>query len=247
MARMALSARFLGKQDEVITTYLGHILDLLEPEANGKLLDLGCGPGVYTLMFASRLAAKEVIGLDVDTDALIEASSRGIQVVHSDLDSALPFPDNSFGVVIATQVIEHLHHPDKFADEVSRVLAPGGYAIIATENLASWHNIVALALGYQPFTDNVSEILRIGNPFMRNYMKKPHFDMLHVKVFTLFSLVEFLQVHGLFVNEIRTDGYPLAPASLARLLSRVDPRHARYLIVKARKDGSKRLHKGRGR
>jgi len=74
--------------------------------------------------------------------------------------------DASFDVVHANPVIEHVFDLDRFVSEIKRVLAPGGRAIICTENLASWHNVAALFLGFQPFsTTNISETRPIGNPF----------------------------------------------------------------------------------
>ena len=77
----------------------------------------------------------------------------------------LPYDDESFDVVCSNQVIEHLARTDNFVSEILRVLRPGGYAVTSTENLASWHNIAALALGWQPFSlSNVSKVLGLGNP-----------------------------------------------------------------------------------
>ena len=44
------------------------------------------------------------------------------------------------------------------------MLAPGGLACLSTNNLASWHNIVSLGLGYQPTPMHVSEKVVVGNP-----------------------------------------------------------------------------------
>jgi len=49
----------------------------------------------------------------------------------------LPFTDGIFGVVVIKHVVEHLPHPEKAIGELVRVMAPGGYLILATPNLAS--------------------------------------------------------------------------------------------------------------
>lgn len=67
---------------------------------------------------------------------------------------------------IQNPVIEHLFDTDNFVSESFRILKPGGYTIVSTVNLASWHNIFALILGYQPFDfANISIKGTIGNPF----------------------------------------------------------------------------------
>ncbi len=219
----------------VIRQYLGGIMRMLGDGAGGPVLDLGCGSGEYTAIFASELDGVEVIGMDIDPPALKKARDRGLKVIRADADSPLPFPAGTFSVVLTTQVVEHMYHPDRFADEVQRVLKDDGYAVIATENLASWHNVASLALGYQPSTENVSDIRRIGNPFAGNYGEVPEFDNLHIKVFTYVSFLEFLRLHGFEIVEGHGYGYHPLPSRISGWASRLDPRHSRYIAAKVRK------------
>jgi SAM-dependent methyltransferase len=87
-------------------------------------------------------------------------------VTEADLNDGLPFDDERFDVVVSNQVLEHLADTDAFVSEVARVLRPGGVAAVSTENLASWHNIAALLLGWQPFSlSNVTSARAgLGNP-----------------------------------------------------------------------------------
>ena len=84
----------------------------------------------------------------------------------ADLNLRLPYDDGTFDVVCSNQVIEHLSDTDTFVAELHRVLRPGGFAVTSTENLASWHNVASLTLGWQPFSlTNVSrQGLGLGNP-----------------------------------------------------------------------------------
>ena len=82
---------------------------------------------------------------------------RGYDVRVGDLEERWPFDDSTIDVVHANQVIEHVRRLDHFVGEVRRVLRPDGVAVTCTENLASWHNVAALALGFMPFSlTNVS-------------------------------------------------------------------------------------------
>ena len=235
MSDRSLSKQVLGDQSDLIRRYLAGILEMVGEISEGPVLDLGCGSGQYTSFFASRLGSVEIVGADIDPTALGTARGRGLEVIRANAELPLPFPDKTFSVVISSQVIEHLHHADLFADEVFRVLKSGGFAVIATENLASWHNVFALVLGYQPFTENVSELRRIGNPYMQNYGEVPRFDNLHVKVFTFKSFLEFLELHSFRVIEGRGFGYHPMPSVLSGWFSRIDPRHSRYIVAKVGK------------
>ena len=231
-----LSNSILADQDRVLNDYKRDLLSLLDDGTQGPLLDLGCGPGTYTLIVALSLGLSgNTLGIDIDDGALRSSKEKGIQVIRGDLDAPFPFADAQFNVILSSQVIEHVRSCDHFVSEIFRVLKPSGYAIIATENLASWHNILSLILGYQPFTENVSEVRRIGNPFAPNWGEPSRFDNRHTKVMTLFSFQELLALHNLRVVGIRCSGYPPVPHPLSRLFSRLDPRHSRYLIVKARR------------
>jgi SAM-dependent methyltransferase len=90
-----------------------------------RLLDIGCRDGTFTSYFAE---GNEVVGLDLDRNALAEASARhGIQTQAINLNNErLPFADRSFDAVLAGEVIEHLQLPELVVAEIHRVLRPGG-------------------------------------------------------------------------------------------------------------------------
>lgn len=103
----------------------------------GRWLDLGCGHAVlppWREEAERALVARcpEVVGLDFDFDAL--RKSRTItRLCRGDI-STLPFGDESFDLVTANMVVEHLADPDQQFREVWRVLKPGGVFIFHTPN-----------------------------------------------------------------------------------------------------------------
>jgi SAM-dependent methyltransferase len=88
-----------------------------------RVLDLGCRTGALTRAYA---AGNEVVGVDVDRDALDEAARHGIETVWADVEEPLPFDDAAFDVVVAAELLEHLDRPDRVVTEIGRVLRPGG-------------------------------------------------------------------------------------------------------------------------
>lgn len=221
-----------------------HILSQLEVgKDNIKLLDCGCDNGQFTLRLAAKLNTKQIYGIEVNETAIPEAKQRGIEVKKSDLNFKFPFRSNSFDVVVADQVIEHLWELDNFVSEIYRVLRPGGYTIISTENLASWHNICALLLGMQPFSGPTPSARKVigYHPLMpdRKTMLKEHKNSLtmppHIKVVTLNALVKLFGSYKFEMEEMKGIGYLPFRGLLSSLFANIDPNHSFFITIKCRK------------
>ncbi len=93
---------------------------------NPKILDVGCGTGGNLEMLANFGAAE---GVDVSDDALEFCQSKGL-TVHKGLAENLPFADETFDVVTALDVVEHLDDDVAGLKEMHRVLKAGGKTLI---------------------------------------------------------------------------------------------------------------------
>jgi len=91
-----------------------------------KILDVGCGTGANLEMLA-QFGASE--GVDVSDDALEFCKAKGLKV-HKGLAESLPFEDESFDVVTALDVVEHLDDDVSGLKEMHRVLKTGGKTLI---------------------------------------------------------------------------------------------------------------------
>ncbi|SRR6266487_1849512 len=99
-------------------------------KARDEILDVGCGEGKIWQLFPNL----HVTGLDFSEDNLKKAK-RYLKPVLGTAEK-LPFKDNSFDMVIASEIMEHLIHPDKLLTEIDRVLKKGGRAFITFPNTA---------------------------------------------------------------------------------------------------------------
>lgn len=221
--------------DAAMDANVRNILALLEGKPGGTFLDLGCDDGERTLLFARAAGSERIHGVEIVPERAELAAGRGIEVVAADLNRRLPYDDGTFDVVCSNQVIEHLADTDTFVAELQRVLRPGGFAVTSTENLASWHNVASLVLGWQPFSlTNVSrERLGLGNPFAIHRAEEglELESWQHLRVFAHRGLRELFEAHGFKVERLVGAGYYPLP----RRLASVDSRHAAFLTVKARK------------
>ncbi len=102
-----------------------------------RVLDLGCGFGRHAYQ-AARLGAR-VVALDAGADEVANVrATLGVMVEAGELDGGLgagvvqgdalrlPFPDDTFDRVIASEVLEHIPDDQAAMAELSRVLRPGG-------------------------------------------------------------------------------------------------------------------------
>jgi len=92
-------------------------------------LDVGCGTGLWTKELD---AFGHVCGLDVAPDALHFCRKRGIDRLVRATVEHLPFRPDSFNLITALGLIEHLDDDTRFLSELSRVCRPGGYVLLLT-------------------------------------------------------------------------------------------------------------------
>ena len=123
-----------------------------------RALDLGCGAGDFTAELGR--AGAEAIGADVAEAALRRARVRhpGVSFERVPIDRPLPFADNRFELVWASEVIEHVADTARWLSEVRRVLTPGGTLLVTTPA----HGRLRLLLsGLEPFADPLGDHLHL--------------------------------------------------------------------------------------
>ena len=119
------------RANNIIATVLHHA-------PKGKILDLGCGDGLYTHLAALNHA--EVLGVDPEDEAIALANKMTADMSYPSKPptfikgqgGALTCLDASFDLVMMLDVIEHLHNPVCVLSDVSRTLKPGGYLFLTT-------------------------------------------------------------------------------------------------------------------
>lgn len=112
----------------------------LTPLSGGRLLDVGCADGSYTLVMAEHFETVDAIDIEParldDLRAKLEqrgGAATPVTVAQMSADD-LQFPDGCFDVVTAIEVLEHVADLDRTLQEVHRVLAPGGRFLVTSPN-----------------------------------------------------------------------------------------------------------------
>jgi|SRR5579862_266933 len=135
--------------DEMALTFEGHaadsaynahydrpaVLELVGEVAGQRVLDAGCGPGIYSEELLARGA--DVVAMD-SSAAMVELALKHVgaraQVVHADLNESLPFADSEFDLVVCALVIHHVDDRNECFRELFRVLRPGGHVVLSTHH-----------------------------------------------------------------------------------------------------------------
>jgi ubiquinone/menaquinone biosynthesis C-methylase UbiE len=93
-----------------------------------RLLDLGCGTGLFV---TEQNRNKTVFGLDFSSEALEFTRTRGVTRLVCADSQMMPFESESFDMVTAFDLIEHVERDDALIAEAYRVLRPGGVMLVA--------------------------------------------------------------------------------------------------------------------
>jgi methionine biosynthesis protein MetW len=154
-----------------------------------RVLDVGCGDGLTSGIWL-RDRGCDYIGVDVSENAVRDSSNAGFHAQKIEDAAKLPFPDDSFDVVVCIEVLEHLFSPHKAVEEIVRVLRPGGVLMLTVPNVAAWRwRLDMFALGrWNPIGDELSGVEPWRDP--------------HIRFFTTRILKAMLLQRGLSVDEV---------------------------------------------
>ncbi|MDP1608426.1 MAG: class I SAM-dependent methyltransferase [Chlamydiales bacterium] len=168
-----------------------------------KVLDLGCRDGMLTRSFVE---GNEVTGVDIDQKALeIVQKELKIKTVWLDLNGEWPFAPESYDVIVACEILEHMFFMDSFLTNIRRTLKPGGV-----------------------FIGSVPNAFRLRNRFKFIRGKEFDTDPTHVRIFSwhklqhvlgeFFSFVELVPIRGKIMPFLPVS--PSIPVAISRLFAK---------------------------
>ena len=110
-------------EQRMMRSFFSALDRFLEKTAPTRIFEIGIGEGIVTSRVIERFPGIPVIGLDLpDEELAAQWQSRDLSCAFGDAGS-LPFPDNSFDLVLAIEVFEHLPDPSAAMAELARVCA----------------------------------------------------------------------------------------------------------------------------
>lgn len=188
---------------------LNELLEKYLPEdgAGLRLLDAGCGTGHH--MAELRKRGYEVAGVDASKEMLKYARENNpdSEILEADVEE-IPFPDESFDIILSVEVLRHLPRSAKTISEMARLLKPGGYCLVTATPVL---NINGYAL-----INRLAHSVKIGN--LARHKQSFHSSARLRKEFTQagFSSVK---IHGVYTGPINWVGR-LSPKMLVPALKK---------------------------
>ncbi|HEY1520264.1 MAG TPA: class I SAM-dependent methyltransferase [Solirubrobacteraceae bacterium] len=123
----------------LMAAFEGTLQRLFTQAAPESVLDVGCGEGVLTFQWAEQLADRPVLGIDL-ADPKLQAeweTRRRPNLEFRELPAeSLPFPDRSFDLAAAIEVLEHVPDPEATMSEMARVAA--GHLLVSVPREPLW-------------------------------------------------------------------------------------------------------------
>lgn len=119
------------------------------PKLKGSLLDVGCGKMPYKNYILAQSDVTDYVGLDIEQALVYDAE---ISPDYTWDGVTMPFEDDRFDCVIATEVLEHCPEPEVVLNEVFRVLKPQGVLFFTVPFLWNLHEVPHDEYRYTPFS-----------------------------------------------------------------------------------------------
>ncbi len=133
--------------------------------SGGAVVDLGCGPGSTLDALAARLErSTRLVGVDMKAGALTD---ERCEYVAADLNTPLPFAENTFDAAVCHNVIECLDDPPAFIRGVARILRPGGHLLLGHTDfdtlIFSAHDVALTRRLVHRFCDTVQPWMTVAD------------------------------------------------------------------------------------
>jgi 2-polyprenyl-3-methyl-5-hydroxy-6-metoxy-1,4-benzoquinol methylase len=160
------------------------MLDFLPPGAT-RLIDIGCGEGLFGAAVKTRYPACETWGVEPIADAAERAATRNDRVIHAPLEDIAELPLAYFDVVTMNDVLEHMTWPEPALALAKRILRPDGRLVLSLPNVRYYRN--------------VSDLL-FKNDW--EYLDYGILDRTHFRFYTTKSAVRLLEQNGFKVEQV---------------------------------------------
>lgn len=177
------------------------------PSDPKRLIDIGCGEGLFGAAVKARHPACETWGIEPVAVAAERAATRNDRVINAALDAADALPEAYFDVVTMNDVLEHMAWPEPALATAKRILRPDGRLVLSLPNVQFLLNVLDLVL---------------RNDWQ--YQDSGVLDRTHFRFYTTKSAARLLERNGFELEQI-TGINAMRPKWFYRVLFAMAPKY----------------------
>lgn len=188
-----VSVNYAAKQANYFGNARRAFIDELPINLDAKLLEIGAGEGSTAAYARSENKCGWTCGVELCERAADIAKSKVDHVITGDVEILeLDFPEQTFDILILSEVLEHLVDPWKALRRLRPLMKPGSLVQAGSPNVCHYHVILALMRGRW------------------DYQEQGVFDATHLRWFTALTYREMFEQCGFIVDSV-TPANPLRP------------------------------------
>lgn len=176
-----------------------------------RLLDIGCGEGLFGAAVKQRFPGCETWGVEPVAEAAAQAATCNDRVMQVALENVDDLPAGYFDVVVMNDVLEHMAWPLPALEAAKRVLSPDGTLVLSLPNVQFLLNVLDLVLRNE-----------------WRYQDSGILDRTHMRFYTTKSAKRLLEGAGFEVTQI-TGINPMQPKWYYRVVFAMAPRYFRWM------------------
>ncbi len=142
------SAAYSEKGDDYFAGSHDYFVSELPDNPNASVLEIGCAAGYTGELALARGKCGRYVAVEMDESAAEQARTRLTEVIVGDIESInLPWPNNSFDVLIMSEVLEHFADPWHVLRRLRPLLKPGALLFCSSPNVSHYRLIGMLFRG----------------------------------------------------------------------------------------------------
>lgn len=194
-------------------------LNFLKLKPGGKVLDIGCSYGEQAMEIAKQ--GLQVYGIDSSKELVsqfkLAAKKQKLNCVPIVGDATkMPYKQNQFNAVVATEIFEHIPNPQKAIEESYRVLIPGGRICVSVPTKLTEQIFNFL---HSHWVEDSGHINTFSEKEISSLLKQANFKIEKVEYLN-FEWSLFWLIHSLFKTRFDSTGSPLENEHISQLIQK---------------------------
>lgn len=170
------------------------MINMAKKIGGNKVLDLGCGPGVFLPSLSESFEFVYAVDIDISVAQKVVNyyNLSNVKLFEINIfDNS--FDDNFFDIIFAASVLEHFSNRDKIIREIVRLLVPGGHLIFSSPTETRFYCLMRKMAGYTKPLDHyfsAKQIACVTGKYLRFIGKKygpagvlPPFALYNIYIF----------------------------------------------------------------